>query len=312
VDAPSLIRFPPLLPLQPAPGFPYSQATSVRLFQTAERSVTGLVLVFLLIFAAVTAFFWAFTLWFQGYIYSVPAEQLPWRAPVAGLVLTLFLAFWCWLDYRRPGTYGPFHQVAPPSDQVRYQRFWAVRNGKETLYAAHRTPRGQYEYRDNQDRVWRRSDANGLTQAIIVEDPDGEKVRFNAELTPDGKFKTTSSGTARYVEEGGRHRVMTDDGIGAITTVHTSLIAANLLLNAIFLAVWFVCLWLLLRFQWGHALGLAVVFWLAMTLAILPMLFTRVETASRERGATPTAPSSAVGAHQVLARMCMMSPSLTR
>ncbi|HMC63794.1 MAG TPA: hypothetical protein VKI65_02535, partial [Gemmataceae bacterium] len=47
-------------------------------------------------------------------------------------------------------------------------------------------------------------------------------------------------------------------------------------------------LWLLLRFQWSHALGLAVVFWLVMTLLILPMLRTQMIKLAQQR-ATPTA-----------------------
>ena len=57
-------------------------------------------------------------------------------------------------------------------------------------------------------------------------------------------------------------------------------ILMTFLLNFLHLGVWFVCLWLLLRFQWSHALGLAIVFCLAMTLVVLPMLFTRTERAA--------------------------------
>ena len=63
----------------------------------------------------------------------------------------------------------------------------------------------------------------------------------------------------------------------------------SVLLNFGFLAVWFVCLWLLLRFQWSHALGLAVAFWAAMTLFVLPPLLTRAEEVARQRAGTKTA-----------------------
>jgi ABC-type transport system involved in cytochrome bd biosynthesis fused ATPase/permease subunit len=64
---------------------------------------------------------------------------------------------------------------------------------------------------------------------------------------------------------------------------------------------------LLLRFQWGHAFGLALVLWLIMTLTIAPMLFKRTEDAARNNA---TGAVSALG-RQVLDRMCMMSPSWT-
>jgi hypothetical protein len=73
------------------------------------------------------------------------------------------------------------------------------------------------------------------------------------------------------------------------------MVFANLLLNFLHLGVWFACLWLLLRFQWGHALGFAVVLWLALTLTILPMLFTKTEAASPYK-ATPKAASAAPSA----------------
>ncbi len=46
--------------------------------------------------------------------------------------------------------------------------------------------------------------------------------------------------------------------------------------------MWFLSLWLLLRFQWPHALGLAVAFWLVM-LFILPMILTKAESVRKER-----------------------------
>ena len=42
------------------------------------------------------------------------------------------------------------------------------------------------------------------------------------------------------------------------------------------------CLWLLLHFQFWHAFGQAVVIWLALTLFILPPMFSRVEETAQE------------------------------
>jgi hypothetical protein len=67
----------------------------------------------------------------------------------------------------------------------------------------------------------------------------------------------------------------------------------NLLLNFGFLAVWFLCLWLLLRFQWSHALGLAVVFWLVMVLIIMPMILKPAESVRKERLPPKTTPTAA-------------------
>ena len=58
-------------------------------------------------------------------------------------------------------------------------------------------------------------------------------------------------------------------------------IYANIFLNLLHLIVWFAALWLILRFQWGHAFGLALALWLVVTFAIMPMLFKRAEDTAR-------------------------------
>ena len=63
----------------------------------------GLIVVYVLAGLALAVLLWAGTLWFQGYIYSEPAGHLYWRAPAAGIALTLFLAVWGWVAYRAPG-----------------------------------------------------------------------------------------------------------------------------------------------------------------------------------------------------------------
>ena len=60
-------------------------------------------------------------------------------------------------------------------------------------------------------------------------------------------------------------------------------------MNLLHLAGWFVCCWLLLNYQWTHALGVAAVLWLIMTIAVAEMLIRRVERAKKERGQTAAA-----------------------
>ena len=66
----------------------------------------------------------------------------------------------------------------------------------------------------------------------------------------------------------------------------------NLFLNFVHFVLWFFCLWLLLRFQWSHALLLAAVFWLVFALLVWPVLQDRVRRAT---AATTTAARLAVG-----------------
>ena len=251
----------------------------------------GLFLTYVLIFAALTALLWAGTLFFQGYIYSEPASQLYWRAPLASLILTLFWAFWCSLDYRsiqaeperEQGRYRALFEF-DADDSVQFDKFWSVKNGKEILYKKQRNAQGRVGYY-HQGKPWSRSDAEGIVEAVIVEDKDGQKSRFEAELTKDRKFKTGQGQAVRYVEVDGRHRVMTDADIGRIASTRYSLVFANIGLNLLHLVVWFLCLWLIMRFQWGHALGFALVIWLALTVVIMPMIFRKTEDVARQRAA---------------------------
>jgi hypothetical protein len=271
-----------------------------------ERTVLEMLPAFALLFLALAVFFGAGTLFFQGYIYSEPASGLLWRAPAAGLLMSLFFFFWCYLDYRKPGSHNTIFDFSA-RDKEQYKKFWAVKGGQETLYEAHKKTNGLLEYKDAQGKTWRRSDISGMTDAIIVEDKDGQKIRFDADLAPDGKFNIEPGHPAHYVEVDGRHRVMTDDYVGTIIIERGDLVLANLLMNGLHLAFWFAALWLLLRFQWGHAFGLALVLWLITTLTIAPMLFKRTEDAARK---TASGAVTTLGP-QVLDRMCMMSPSWT-
>jgi hypothetical protein len=251
--------------------------------------VIGLLPILALLFLGVAVVLWAGTVVIQGYIYSEPVEQAYWRAPVTALVVTLFVAFWCSLDYKSPGRYGSFFDVASASDDTRFDKFLSVKNNRETVYTFRKDAKGRGDYYDDGGRKWNRADTDGIVQAIIVEDKDGQKIRFEADLTKDGKFKLDPDrGTARYVEASGKHRVMTDSAPGWLSVPRTGVVAANLLLNLVHGIVWFLCLWLLLRFQWGHALGLAFVGWLVLTF-FLPPLFKRTEDLAKQKAAQATA-----------------------
>jgi hypothetical protein len=246
--------------------------------------VLTVVLILLLIGAALAVLLWVGSVWFHNYVYNGPPEGLNWRAPAAAAALTAFLALWCLLDYRA----GDPDAAQPPYDTLfrfsarddfpakPYPRFWAVRRNKETRFE-----RSGSEYRDPATgRTWNRSTTDGLVEAIIVEE-GGERVTYKLEPPPGGVFKDDQK--ARYVEDGGRRRVLTEDDVraGQVSVFRTGRFLVNLLLNFLFLALWFVCLWLLLRLQWPHALGLAAAAWLVMTLIITPLVLDRTQAAVR-------------------------------
>jgi hypothetical protein len=77
---------------------------------------------------------------------------------------------------------------------------------------------------------------------------------------------------------------LTDDYIGKLSSIRWGMVFANIALNLLHLGLWFVCLWLVLKFQMGHALGFAAVIWLVLTLTLLPMLFRKAEDAAKQHG----------------------------
>jgi hypothetical protein len=67
-------------------------------------------------------------------------------------------------------------------------------------------------------------------------------------------------------------------------------------LNLFHFGLWFAGLWLVLRYEWFHALGLSIALWLVMTILVVPMLLT-MAGAVAEANATATAglPATTVG-----------------
>jgi hypothetical protein len=247
--------------------------------------VLDLVLIFLIVFGALTLILWTGTLALQGLLYSEPVANLRWRAPAAAGAMTLFLILWALLDY----TTLDLNQIDLPFDTIfrfnatevyQAREFRSVKDSGETLFKRHGS-----DYQDDNGNRWRRSDTDGIVKAIIVKDPRGEERRFEPNLTRDGKFKPNSEQFPGYFPTKGRGAMLQ---LGQVSVFRWGLFLANLLLNALHLGAWFACIWLLLRFQWPHALGAAVVLWLGATLIVVPMLLAKTQKVAVDRaGATP-------------------------
>ena len=237
-----------------------------------------LTLILLLFGITLAVLLWIGTVWFQGYIYTEAVAQAHWRGAAAALAITLFVGLWCLLNYRDPGKYPGF--MFESGEDRRFDKLWAVRDGKETLYIMRKTPRGAPDYLEKESgRPWQEH-----PDAIVVEESPGEKVRFEAERNKDGKFKIATGRSLRYVDD--RGRAMTESPLGVLDIPRRGRFLLNLLLNLLHLVVWFLVLWLLLRFQWSHALGLAVVFWLLMTFTLLHMVLSKAQELGQQRPVT--------------------------
>jgi hypothetical protein len=120
-------------------------------------------------------------------------------------------------------------------------------------------------------------------QIVASDKVDGEKHVFKPQFDAQGNFKVEKGQSLRYYEDGDpKKRYMEEGYPGQITIFHFGWVVIGLFLNFGFLLVWFLSLWLLLEFQWPHALGLAFVAWL-ISLFILPMILTQAEKVRKER-----------------------------
>jgi hypothetical protein len=246
----------------------------------------------LVVFIGLIALMWLGTIWAQGYFYDSVVDNLSWRAPAAAGALAFFFLLWMALENRRPNTADTlFRFSSEHADE--FDRFISVRRDqegdKEIVYERHRLPSGRVEFVDSTSTPWARSKSGMMIAIILEEKVDGEdkprRYRFNAELSPDGKtFAPSIAGGAqqpvRYIEEGGS-RFIVENQIGKALSYRRGRMVMNIIVNLLQFALWFVALWLLLRFQWPHALLGAVGCWLVMSLGPLPFMLDRARDASK-------------------------------
>lgn len=241
--------------------------------------------------------FYVGSLFFQGYIYTEPSGGLFWQAPAAAGVLFAFMLLWCMLvansSTAAPSEvpYDTILRFNPKEDLTKQpvpEIVAILKDNKEVTYHMKKRSDGRPEYLDTKtfDRAqpsrWRPENV----KAIRLKH-DNENLTFELQATGQGANRQfTHPGT-------GYTMVEYDTGpTGIPYKFRWGRFFLNLFLNAFFFVLWFVCLWLLLRYQWSHAFGLAFVFWIAFTIIIMPMLLDTAAQVSVEKR-TPQGTKSA-------------------
>jgi hypothetical protein len=249
--------------------------------------VLVLFLLVLLIWVVLMGFLFIWTFWFQGYIYTEPATQLYWRAPAAGSALTLFLILWITVDYRsvknNPDThfpYGPLQELDPgKTDTTPFPSLFIPGEGTgaaDVEYKLTKVAEGKKvhdEYRHEQTPIPSRP------RKVIVVGENGEKIEFKPDMDAKGQFKTDRGQPLFYRDEKGH--ALREGTFEREGSYRLGPFFFGVMLNVTFLVVWFVCLWLLLRYQLWHAIGLAIVLYVVMLLFIVAPVMSRAETAAR-------------------------------
>ncbi len=227
-------------------------------------------------------------LFVQGYIYTEPSAQLRWGAPATGAALFLFVTFWCLIVVYSGSTpteipFDVIHRFSPTVDRFRtpVAELTAIRKGdKKETYKLHKSSpfpgATRFDYRSVRDqKPWNGDNVD----AIVIKSDDGD-MRF--EHVPEKE--RVQGAYPQYISGDGWTMTVYDDGpTGLPTKFRFGRFIVNLFLNGFHLVLWFACLWLLMRFEWFHALLGAFALWLIVTLIVLPMLLTYAAGVSQAR-----------------------------
>jgi hypothetical protein len=241
--------------------------------------VLSLLLILLVLWLVVTVALAAWTLWIQGYLYNEPTGEMYWRAPAAGAGVLVALAIWVWSDYRAPGRYQVFWYGGESSErQAPYPEIRTVNvDGNEEVYHFSKGARGEGQYRTKGGKP-----LTARPPQIIVHEGD-EKVVYEPDRDANGNFKPSDDGYVYYRDP--KDRTLVEGQFYYRSTPRRSWMLVGFVLHALLLIAWFLGLWLLLHFQWAHALGQAAVLWVLMLMFVMPPLLSRAEEVARQRAA---------------------------
>jgi hypothetical protein len=247
--------------------------------------VLMLFVLLLLTWFVVTVLLAALTLLLQSSFYTEPVGQLQWRAPAAGGAIALFIVLWVIFDYNSPGNYREVQKFSYV-DYIEFSELRFLDNDGKKYHVYARRGTKSWEHNGKGAEL----PAQPVRRIIAKRKDDPKEYAFVPPLD-ERQAPMAENGVFHYRNDD-EHWEMVSGQLGYVAVSHPGQLIGNLLLNVLHLAVWFVALWLLLHFQWGHALGLAVVFWLAMTFVALPGLLDSAEKVYDLRH-RPTAPEPA-------------------
>lgn len=241
-----------------------------------------LAVTFVCVTVATLAFLWAMAVLVQPFFFSEIVDRLPLRSAVGGLLLGCFITLWVYANTRadRPDKYGTFFEFNPTGTKT-FDSFTATRRlatkkadgtWPEQTVAVKRVGKTNdfIEAGSNPPREFRLNSSSYMTVAITVDEADGKKAKFDAELNPAGTSYLTP---AKVFREVGGSRFLEGENVGLVYAPSTSAVIVAIFLNAMLYIVLLVVFWPVMRYGMGLSLGFAAGFGLAIMLTALPLLF---------------------------------------
>lgn len=255
----------------------------------------SLFLILILVAISLTVVLWAGTFFFQGYIYTEPSPGIFWQAPAAAALLTFGYAIWSLaLALASPTSpsnlvvnpifFSPnidmFDRPAPKIVAIKKNlKKSADKDGEKVIYEIKRDNRGRPYYADKsvKPHLWQ----SEYVIAIEIE-KDGAPMRFDLMPTEEHQFRQFRSRDGWVITEYG------EGPTGIPVRFSLWRLIVNVFFNLGHFVGWFIGLWLILRFQWMHALGLAAALWIIVTLTFLPMILGFAAEVSSDRQGVKT------------------------
>jgi hypothetical protein len=237
--------------------------------------VLSLILILIVVGLALTGLLVLGALVLQGYFYTEVNPGVFWRGPVVGVILTLFLFFWCWINYVSPNVHKrdmPFDtlfnatgSVDLVNEPVKEMHVYFGNSKQAVKFERYKYVEGRLSrigYREaGGDRHW-----SSKIKKIVITVNDREYVFERRHADDRSEYPYFLSPEGWFMRE-------YDNGVnGQPAAFLVGLFLLDLLINFSYLALLVLGLWLVLRFQFWHALGLGAALWLAMIIFVVPYL----------------------------------------
>jgi hypothetical protein len=224
-----------------------------------------------------TLLLWGGSMLLQGWLYQDPAAQMPLRAALGGFVMAGFFTLWNYVDAKSGGgKYDTLFEFSPMevTDHNAFDSVMKRAAGEPITIHYHKRAgsRGaSADFVDDKGQPWKRNTSESMVVAILLTEKDQpEPTRFDANLDKNGNFPAQAS-DLRFTDKQGRY--MTVDSLGRVYRKRSGVLFAALLLNGLHFVLWWMVLWLALRYTIWHAFGLAFVLWLFLMVAVQPVMF---------------------------------------
>jgi hypothetical protein len=230
---------------------------------------------------------WGLSVFFQGFLYNTRADRLPLRAAAGGLALGLFLSLWTFANVKAdfPNKYGTLLEFQTVGETP-VQQFKAVRyypNAKEEQAVTYgRLPPGRPvtfgevkpDGTPDETKPYRLNDSQYLTTAIVLQEKDKPEGRFETELT-ETKAGKTYKDPDKIFREKGSTRFLHGENPDKVSAPSRGSMFGAIALNLLNFVVWYLILWLALRYSVLHSVGLAFVAGIATMVVLMPLLFQK-------------------------------------